>query len=299
MSGDSVPVKSLTESGTLPEGPRRTAYWLDVARHLLLENPDIRPWDDLLVNVGKTLARAGRLDLSRAVFRDVADLWHPVALSGASAVQVEATRWRAQLDVLAGRYREACSMLITQLAETPDPEGAGAAALRVTLASVGLQSGSPDLMWAREAVDAAIRHGATLQAHALAVFAVAAGVRGDLDSATPALTRAAALLDAEAGAESASDCVQTLIWLGLGTAMVERYRDALSHFADALTLVHATRDELWTIHVLVGLSAAYCCLGRLVEAATHAAVAIEHANTLGCGALQELAYAAQARAAVH
>ncbi|MDQ3761413.1 MAG: hypothetical protein M3460_06845 [Actinomycetota bacterium] len=58
------------------------------------------------------------------------------------------------------------------------------------------------------------------------------------------------------------------------------------------------RDDLWATHVLVGLSAGHCCLGRLAEAATHAAAAVEHATTLEYDALQELAYAAQARTAL-
>jgi DNA-binding CsgD family transcriptional regulator/tetratricopeptide (TPR) repeat protein len=291
-------VEYLTESGALIEGARRTAYWLGVARHLLLESPDKGSWDDLLLSVGKALARAGHFDLSRAVFRDVLDLWPSAALVGASPVWVEALRWQAQLDVLVGRHREACSMLITQIAEMTDSQGTGAAALKVTLASVGLQCGVRDSTWAREAVDVAARHETTLQAHALAVLAMGAGLSGELDPATRALARSAALLDTAAGGESVGDRVQTLVWLGLAAAVVERYRDALGHFVDALTLVRTTRDYLWTTHARVGLSAAHCCLGRLAEAATHAAVAVEHATTLGCDALQELAYAAQARAAL-
>ncbi|MGH3992015.1 MAG: helix-turn-helix transcriptional regulator, partial [Pseudonocardiaceae bacterium] len=164
--------------------------------------------------------------------------------------------------------------------------------------SVGLQSGTRDPTWAQEAVDAATRHGAALQAHALAVFAVGAGVRGDLDAATGASARAAELLDTLEGDESVDDRVQTCVWLGFGAAMIERYRDALDHFTRALPLVRTTQDDLWAIHVLVGLSAAHCCLGRLGEAATHAAVAVEHATTLEHGALQELAYVAQARRAL-
>ncbi|MGH3934801.1 MAG: hypothetical protein ACRDS1_07490, partial [Pseudonocardiaceae bacterium] len=292
MSG--FPAESLAESGTLADGPRRTAYWLGVARQVLLENPDAGSWDDLLVAVGKALARAGHFDLSRAVLRDVADLSHPAA----SSARVEATRWQAQLDLMIGRHREACSMLITTLAELPDPRGADAAALRVTLASAGLQGGARDPTWAQEAVDAATFHGAALQAHALAVFAVGAGVRGDPDPAMRAATCAAELLDTLVGDESVGDRVQTCVWLGFGAAMLERYSDALGHFTRALALVRTTKDDLWATHVLVGLSAAHCCLGRLGEAATHAAVAVEHATTLEYGALQELAYAAKARRAL-
>lgn len=276
-------------------GSQRTAYWLGEVRQLLLDTPgDAGLWEDLLVAVGKTLARAGHLDRSRAVFRDVVDLSHPAA----SSVRVEAARWQAQLDMMIGRHREACSTLITELAEIPDPWGADAAALRVTLASMGLQSGARDPTWAQEAVDAAARHGAALHAHALAVFAVGAEVRGDLDPATRASARAAELLETIVDDKSMGDRVQTSIWLGFGAAMIERYRDALSYFTRALLLVRTTKDELWATHVLVGLAGAHCCLGQLTEAATHAAVAVEHATILGYSALQELAYAAQARTAL-
>ncbi len=271
------------------------AYWLGVARRLLLENPDdAGSWEDLLVAVGKALGRAGHLDLSRAVFRDIASMSCPAA----SSARVEAVRWQAQLDMMIGRHHEACSMLITELAEIPHPRGADAATLRVTLASIGLQSGAGDPTWAQEAVDAATRHGAAVQAHALAVFAVGAGVRGDLDGASRASARAAELLDTLEGDESVADRVQTSVWLGFGAAMIERYRDALGHFTRALPLVRTTKDQLWATHLLVGLSAAHCCLGRLAEAATHAAVAVEHATALEHDALQELAYAAQARSAL-
>ncbi|MGH3776459.1 MAG: helix-turn-helix transcriptional regulator [Pseudonocardiaceae bacterium] len=292
MSG--FPAESLAESGTLADGPRRTAYWLGVARQVLLENPDAGSWDDLLVAVGNALARAGHFDLSRAVLRDAADLSHPAA----SSARVEAARRQAQLDLMIGRHHEASSMLITALAELPDPQGADAAALRVTLASVGLQSGARDPTWAQEAVDAATLHGAALQAHALAVFAVGAQVRGDVDPAIRAATCAAGLLDTLEGDESVVDRVQSCVWLGFGAAMLERYSDALGHFTRALPLVRTAKDDLWATHVLVGLSAAHCCLGRLGEAATHAAVAVEYATTLEYGALQELAYAAKARRAL-
>ncbi|MGH4009698.1 MAG: helix-turn-helix transcriptional regulator [Pseudonocardiaceae bacterium] len=276
-------------------GSRRTAHWLGVARQLLLDTPDDAGlWEDLLVAVGKALVRAGRLDPSRAVFHDVVGL----SRTAASSVRAEAARWLAQLDMMIGRHREACSMLITELAEIPDPWGADAAALRVTLASIGLQSGARDPAWAQEAVDAATRHGAALQAHALAVFAVGAQGRGDLDHAARAAAHAAELLDTLEGDESVDDRVQTSIWLGFGAAMVECYRDALAHFTRALPLVRTAKDDVWATHVLVGLSAAHCCLGRLAEAATHAAVAVEHATNLECGLLQELAHAAQARTAL-
>ncbi|MGH8723007.1 MAG: hypothetical protein ACREU4_13535, partial [Burkholderiales bacterium] len=210
----------------------------------------------------------------------------------------EAVRWQAQLDVMIGRHREACSALISALAEMPDPQSADAATLRVALASVGLQSGARDPTWAREAVDAASRHGAALQAHALAVSAADASMRGDLDSATRASACAAELLGTLADDESVADRVQSSVWLGCGAAMIERYRDAVGHFTRALPLVRRTKDDLWAIHVLVGLSAAHCCLGRLAEAATHAAAAIEHATALKYDALSELAYAAQARTAL-
>lgn len=290
-----LPAEFVAGSGESAVGSRRTAHWLGVARQLLLDTPDDAGlWEDLLVAVGKTVARAGHLNLSRAVFRDVVGLSRPAA----SSVCVEAARWQAQLDMMIGRHREACSMLITELAEIPDPWGADAAALRVTLASIGLQSGARDPVWAQEAVDAATRHGAALQAHALAVFAMGAEVRGDLDPATCASARAAELLDTIVGDESVGDRVQACIWLGFGAAMIERYGDALGYFTRALPLVRTTKDDLWAIHVLVGLSAAHCCLGRLAEAATHAAVAVEHATVLECGVLQELAYAAQARTAL-
>lgn len=286
---------AATESGTPAAGSRRTAHWLGVARKLLLDAPDDAGlWADLLVAVGKTLARAGHPDLSRAVFRDVVALTRPVA----SSVRVEAARWQAQHDTMVGRHREACSMLITELAEIPDPRGADAAALRVTLASMGLQSGARDPTWAQEAVDAATRHGAALQAHALAVFAVGAEVRGDLDPATRASARAAELLDAIVGDESVGDRTQASTWLGVGAAMIERYGDALGYFTRVLPLVRSTNDDPWTVHALVGLSATHCCLGRLPEAATHAAVAVEHARALEYDALQEVAYAAQARIAL-
>ncbi|MGH3992700.1 MAG: hypothetical protein ACRDSN_09600, partial [Pseudonocardiaceae bacterium] len=293
------PAEFLVEGGALGDGRRRTAQWLGVARRLLLERPkDARSWEELLVAVGKTLAREGHLDLSRAVFRDVVDLSRTAASSAATSARVEAAQWQAQLDLMIGRHREACSMLITELAELPDPQGADAAALRVTLASTGLQGGARDPTWAQEAVDAATLHGAALQAHALAVFAVGAEVRGDLDPATRASARAAELLDTLDGDESVVDRVQTSVWLGCGAAMIERYGDALGHFTRALPLVRTTKDGLWVTYVLVGLSAVHCCLGRLAEAATHAAVAVEHATTLECDALQELAYAAQARTAL-
>ncbi|MGH3786456.1 MAG: helix-turn-helix domain-containing protein [Pseudonocardiaceae bacterium] len=280
---------------SVPAGSRRTAYWLGVVRQLLVDTPDDAGlWEDLLLAVGKTLARAGHLDLSRAAFRDVASLSRPAA----SSARIEAARWQAQLDMMIGRHHEACSMLITQLTEMPDPWGADVAALKVTLASVGLQSGARDPAWAQEAVDAATLHGAALQAHALAVFAVDAEVRGDLNSATRALARATKLLDTPVSDESLTDRMQSSVWLGFGTAMVERYRDALVHFTRALPLVRITKDDLWATHALVGLSAAHCCLGRLAEAVTHAAAAVEHSTTLEYDLLQEFAYAAQARAAL-
>lgn len=283
------------ESGARAVGSRRTAHWLGVARQLLLNMPDDAGLSaDLLVAVGKALAQAGHPDLSRAVFRDVVRLPRPAL----SSVRVEAARWQAQLDMMIGRHREACSMLITELAESPDPCGADAAALKVTLASMGLQSGARDPAWAQEAVDAATHHGAALQAHALAVYAVDAEVRGDLDPATRASAHAAELLETIEGGESVDDRVQACIWLGFGAAMIERYGDALGHFTRALPLVRTTKDDLWAIHVLIGLSATHCCLGRLAEAATHAAVAVEHATILEHGAPQELAYAAQARSAL-
>ena len=289
----------VAEGHTSADGPRRTAYWLGVARQLLLETPyDAELWEDLLVAVGKTLARAGQLNLSGGVFRDVAGLSRRATSSGALSVRVEAARWQAQLDVMIGRRREACSALIAALAETPDPQGADAATLRVTLASVGLQSGARDATWALEAIDAAAIHGAALQAHAFAVFAAGACMRGDLDCAIRASAHAAELLGTQVSDESVADRMQSSVWLGFGAAMVERYRDALDHFTRALPLVRMIRDDLWGIHVLVGLSAAHCCLGRLAEAATHAAVAVEHATTLKYDALQELAYAAQARTAL-
>ena len=293
VSGHSA--EFVADSGAPAVGSWRTAHWLGVARQLLLDIPDDAGlWEDLLVAVGKALALAGHPDLSREVFRDVVDLSRPAA----SSVRVEVARWQAQLDMMIGRHREACSMLITELAELPDPQGADAATLRVTLASMGLQSGARDPTWAQEAVDAATRHGAALQAHALAVFAVGAEVRGDLDPATRASARAAELLETIVGDESVGDRVQASIWLGFGAAMIERYGDALGYFTRALPLVRTTKDDPWAIHVLVGLSAAHCCLGRLAEAATHAAVAVEHATTLEYSVLRELAYAAQARTAL-
>ncbi len=287
-----LPAELVADSGAPAAGSRRTAYWLDVVRQLLLDTPDdARLWEDLLVAVGETLARAGHPDLSRALFRDVVHLTRPLA----SSVRVEVARWQAQHDTIIGRHREACSMLIAEVAEIPDPWGADAATLRVTLASVGLQSGARDSTWAQEAVDAATRHGAALQAHALAVFAVDAQVRGDLDPATCASVRAAELLDTIVGDESVGDRAQACIWLGFGAAMIERYGDALGYFSRALPLVRMTKNDPWVVHALVGLSAAHCCLGRLPEAATHAAVAVEHARGLEYDALQELAYAAQAR----
>jgi DNA-binding CsgD family transcriptional regulator/tetratricopeptide (TPR) repeat protein len=286
------------ENSAPADGPRGTVHWLDVARNLVLQNPDAGSWEDVLVAVGKTLARLGHVDLSRALFHDVATLGYPAVPSTALPVHVEATRWQAQLDVTIGRHREACSALITALAKIPDQQSADAATLKVTLASVGLQCGARDPTWALEAVDAAALHEAALQAHALAVFAVGASMGGDLDRATRASARAAELLNTRVSDESVADRMQSSVWLGFGAAMVERYRDAVGHFTHALPLVRMSKDDLWAVHALVGLSAAHCCLGRLAEAATHAAVAVEQATTLKYGALQELAYAAQARSAL-
>src|SRR5262249_4703123 len=113
-----------------------------------------------------------------------------------------------------------------------------------------------------------------------------------------ASARANELLDTLVDDESSGERMQTRVWLGFGAAMIERYRDALDHFTRALSLAHTAKDDPWAIQVFVGLSAAHCCLGRLPEAAAHAALAVERATTLEYNAFQEFAYAAQARTAL-
>lgn len=189
-------------------------------------------------------------------------------------------------------------MLISELAEIPEPGSADAAALPLALTAMGLHSSARDPAWAQDVADVASLQGAAAQAHALAVFALGAAERGDLDPATHALARATELLGTLVGDESVHDRVRISVWLGFGASMLERYQDALGHFSRALPLARRAEDSLWATRILVGLSAAHCCLGRLGEAAAHAALAAEHATILGYDPLKEAAYAAQARAAL-
>jgi DNA-binding CsgD family transcriptional regulator len=281
-AGDEAALGILLEAAaaTATRAPATAARWVQAALDLLPADDEAAPRRlELSIELARALGVAGQLRSSRATLHEVLRLLPP----GASPARAKAVAHCAMAERMLGQYIEAMALLQRELAVSLDERGPETALLTLGLA-IGCSlvndfeaSGG----WAGKAAAIACAHGdRPLEAAALAVRALAAGLAGDVRAARVYLDQAAALVDPLPDGELAQRPVASLC-LGWAEICLERCDDGIRHLERTLALVRSTGQGYILSHVLAGLSRGHQLRGRLGQATAYAEEAVEAAVLLG------------------
>jgi DNA-binding NarL/FixJ family response regulator/tetratricopeptide (TPR) repeat protein len=291
--GDTAAVEVLTAAAqvTMAQAPATAAELLRTALHLLSARggggteTDPSERHELESQLAEALARAGRLREAHVVVdRLLTEL--PRSSPRRSAVAAV----RAMVDRLLGRHAEARAGLLGELAQLPDDDLVGAAALKLELASGGPLAGHFAQGAAADGALAAAQRAddRPLEAAATAVAAFATYTTGAIDDALTRLDKATVLVDGLTDAELARRLDAT-VWLAWCEVFLERYERAVGHFERALWVGRLTGQNHLDTYALVGLASAQGFMGQMGAATIHAEDAVEAAELSASDELRTMA----------
>lgn len=260
--GDEHAVALLTRAGhaAAPRAPSTAAHWFDAALRLLASDEDERRLQ-LLAPMASALGAAGQIAASRDATREAIAL---VPLD-AEAERARLVAACAAMEFVLGRTDQARSLLLGTLAELPDPRSAGAATLKLALASVSLWRLDYEQarVWAQEVLEQAVAdRDRTLEATARVLCALWEARLGTIARAHGELEAAAATFDTLGDAELAPQ-LQTFARLGMAETMLERCEACRRHMERALVVARSSGQGSVLVEVFLFLGDALHWQGDL------------------------------------
>lgn len=280
--GDVAAAAVMIEAADASSGraPAMAAHWYEAALRILPDAPTAASGRlAVLVALAPMLEAIGRLDDSRSALLDALELAPP----DDAAQRVRLSASCAAVERLLGLYSVADARLHRALADLPDPESPEAAALNVGLSISARAAGDSTVAAARAhtAFEAATAcEDRSLQASAAALLALVESESVSADTSTPALVRAADLLDGLSD-EDLATCLEAAFHIGLSEVLAERFPDALRHVERGVEVARAAGNDQHLLSLLFQRAASLGYVGRLREATEEADAAVEMARLVG------------------
>jgi len=219
---------------------------------------------------------AGELEGSRQALGDAIDLLPPEA----PALRVRLIAFRAGLEHLLGRHREAHDHLTAALQSLPDPSSAEAAGLQIELAVDGIYTLDFPAMrdWADEARTTAAGLGERLLgATASALLGFAEYILGQTGDAGRHLDEASAVVDSLEDGELAAR-LDAAYYLGWAEHYMERFDDAIRHLERGMVASRLSGQGHLVVPMMLGQVISLVGGGRLAEAADLVEAALDAAR---------------------
>ncbi|MET9460755.1 BTAD domain-containing putative transcriptional regulator [Streptomyces canus] len=270
--------------------PAAAAHWTQEALRLLGEQSRSRP--ELWLQQADALGMAGRLLESRDILRTAAPLL-PVQ---ARAERARLTVSRATMEWKLGRYKEATSLLLRELADHDGRPESETAVLQMGVATVALRTADfpAAIHWGERALHSAEAIGDPLQITAVrGLLALAHTLAGDSARATDYFDLALEVLD-ETDDQQLVGQIDTLVAIGWTEMFLGHYDAALRHLGKGLDLSRRTGQSLMLADLFAASAYVLMWLGQLDEAATYADDALEAASLVGSNEPRSLAEAVNA-----
>jgi DNA-binding CsgD family transcriptional regulator len=280
--GDVAAAGVLIEAADASAGraPATAAHWYEAALRILPDAPAAGSGRlAVLEALAPMLQAIGRLEDSRAVLLEALELAPPT--DAAQRVRISASC--SAVERLLGLYAIADDRLHRALAELPDPQSREAAVLDVGMSISARAAGDPIAAERRAhaALEAAIAcDDRPLQASAAALLALVESESVSPDTSTPALVRAADLLD-RLSDEDLATCLEATFHVGLAEVLAERFPDALRHVERGVDVARAAGNDQHLLALLFQRAASLGYVGRLREATEEADTAVEMARLVG------------------
>jgi len=263
--GDLAAVALLTEAGQAahPRAPAAAAHWYGAALRLISDgDPGARL--ALMVPMAQALGYAGRLEEARETLDAILELIDPEQLAVRGKVAASA----AQIDQLLGRHQQARDGLEAALAELPGTGSPEATELKLQLAGACFFNGDFDGLrrWIAEALEEARARGdRATEATATGTLGSAEYMVDDLDPARARLDEAEDLL-AEIDDEQIAGRLHSIVWCAMTEVYLERFDRAMSLFARAMSVAHATGHGHVTTLTRIGQGLVHLWRGELDRA---------------------------------
>ncbi|MFC4508428.1 ATP-binding protein [Streptomyces vulcanius] len=270
--------------------PVTAAHWTQEALRLLGEQSRLRP--ELWLQQADALGMAGRLLESRDVLRTAATLLP----AQARAQRARLTASRATMEWGLGRYKEATSLLLRELADHDGRPESESAALQMGVATVALRTADfpTAIVWGERALRSAATIGDPAQITAVrGLLAMAHTLTGDSARSTDYLDLVLEAVD-ETDDQQLAGQIDTLVTVGWTEMFLGRYDPALRHLGQGLDLSRRTGQSLMLADLFAASAYVLMWLGRLDEAETYAADALEAASLVGSNEPRSLAEAVNA-----
>jgi ATP/maltotriose-dependent transcriptional regulator MalT len=264
--GDLGAVAVLREAGEEASrlAPASAARWFADALRLLPANAPAQQRLELLIARAGALTAAGYLVESHSVLAEAL----AIVPAEAHETYAELTRACAEVESNLGRHEDARERLVRVLESCPMPGTPHQVAVMIELAMNGFwRSDYAAMRESAERAAAAARplQDAPLTAAALAVLALADSMTGAAERTEVDHSEAAALVDSLSDDELALR-LDAAAWLAGAELYLDRYAEADTHAARALTIGRATgQGELFLVLVQI-LGRVWFVRGRLAEA---------------------------------
>lgn len=270
--------------------PAAAAHWTQEALRLLGEQSRLRP--ELWLQRADALGMAGRLLESRDILRTAASLLPAEAWAQRARLTVS----RATMEWKLGRYKEATSLLLRELADHDGRPESETAALQMGVATVALRTADfpTAIDWGERALHSAETIGDPLQITAVrALLALAHTLAGDSARSTDYFDLVLEVLD-ETDDQQLVGQIDTLVTIGWTEMFLGHYDSALRHLGQGLNLSRRTGQSLMLADLFAASAYVLMWLGQLDEAATYADDALEAASLVGSNEPRSLAEAVNA-----
>jgi tetratricopeptide (TPR) repeat protein len=270
--------------------PVTAAQWTQEGLRLLGEQSRLRP--ELWLQQADALGMAGRLLESRDVLRTAASLLP----ARARAQRARLTVSRATMEWKLGRYQEATSLLLRELADHDGRPESETAALQMGVATVALRTADfPTAVdWGERALHSAATVGAPTQITAVrGLLALAHTLAGDSARSADHLGLVLEVLD-EADDRQLVGQIDTLVTIGWTEMFLGHYDAALRHLGQGLDHSRRTGQSLVLADLFAASAYVVMWLGRLDEAVAYADDALEAASLVGSDEPRSLADAVNA-----
>ncbi|WP_234390437.1 BTAD domain-containing putative transcriptional regulator [Streptomyces sp. MMG1533] len=270
--------------------PATAAHWTQEALRLLGDQSRLRP--ELWLQQAKASGMAGRLLESRDLLRTAASLLPAEARAQRALLTVS----RATMEWKLGRYKEATSLLLRELADHDGRPEAETAALQTGVATVALRTADfPTAVdWGERALRSAETVGDPLLITAVrGLLALAHTLAGDFARSTDYLNLVLEVVD-ETDDQHLVGQIDTLVTIGWTEMFLGHHDPALRHLGRGLDLSRRTGQSLMLADLFAASAYVLMWLGRLDEATTYADDALEAASLVGSNEPRSLAEAVNA-----
>jgi tetratricopeptide (TPR) repeat protein len=270
--------------------PATAAHWTQEALRLLGDQSRLRP--ELWLQQANALGMAGRLLESRDLLRTAASLLPAEARAQRARLSVS----RATMEWKLGRYKEATSLLLRELADHDGRPESETAALQMGVATVALRTADfpAAIDWGERALRSAEAVGDPLQITAVrGLLALAHTLAGGSVRSTDYLDLVLEVVD-ETDDRKLGGQIDTLVAIGWTEMFLGHYDAALRHLGQGLDLSRCTGQSLMLADLFAASAYVLMWLGHLDEAVTYADDALEAASLVGSNEPRSLAEAVNA-----